>query len=178
MRLCSDLAQECGTSHRGTAVSEHFPLTSLNGERSFIHFAHVFNAFTKFIWPSSLAYHRVQITQCRSSATPSRFLAPHGTRGKTTGLKDSKETFVSEELRFWRQRIEHRDVWTQEQGAAGSLGLFPGRGTAEKTAEGMHEVPRLAFCWRSEVRQDLEFMPLCNSVRPNAQTRFKQRGAS
>lgn len=112
MRLCSDLAQECGTSHRGTAVSEHFPLTSLNGESSFIHFAHVFNAFTKFIWHSRLACHRVQIPECRSSPTPSRFLAPHGTKGKMTGLKGSKETFVSEELRFWRQRIEHRDVWT------------------------------------------------------------------
>lgn len=177
MRLCSDLAQECGTSHRGTAVSEHFPLASLNSESSFTHFAHIFNASTKFIWHSCLACHRVQIPECRSSATPSRFPALHGTGGKMTGLKDSWSLLSQRSPGFEgrglsTEMFEHKN---EEQLAPWNLFQEEGQQRKQKKEcrkyQGWH-------CWRSQMRQDLQFKPLHNPVCPNAKTRFEQRGAS
>lgn len=173
MRLCSDLAQECGTSHWGTAVSEHFPLANLNGESSFIHFAHAFNAFTKFIWHSSLVCHRVQIPECRSSATTSRVLASHGTRDKMTGLKDSWSLLSLRSPGFEgrglsTEMFEHRN---KEQLAPWDL--FQEEGQQRKQQKECRKYQGW-HCWRSEVRQDLQFKPLHNSVCPNAKTRFRE----
>lgn len=56
------------------------------------------------------------------------------------------------------------------------MGFVPGRGTTEKTAEGMQEALRLALLgeWR---RQDLQFKPSYNCVGLDGKTRDKQRGA-
>lgn len=141
VRLCSHSAQEHCTSWGGTAVSGHFPLPSLN---SFTHIAYVYNAFTKSTWCSCPAWYRVQTQEHSSLTTSSGFLH--------IGLLSSTDfswgfLFICclEKIGFWRQRNEHRDVLTQKRGAAGSLGLIPGRGTTEKTAEGMQEALRLAL---------------------------------
>lgn len=94
-----------------------------------------------------------------------------------TGLKDSWSLLSQRNPGFEgrglsTEMFEHKN---EEQLAPWDLFQEEGQQRKQKKEcrkyQGWH-------CWRSQMRQDLQFKPLHNPVCPNAKTRFEQRGAS